>query len=160
MGKLKLINKEEFILEGVFEKFTIHSNAILDVEKAKKAIESYKTDKVDKGLSLGYLNEGFLLMPTEDGEQVVEEDKDPAFMVTDIWFNEENQSISGQIILLDTSDGIKVKNALLQGIECYVSNANIDIYPTTEKNQAVVKMAVGEIKGFNISLMNFHSTQF
>jgi hypothetical protein len=113
---------------------------------------------VDTGQALGELNEGFLTMPTELGDQVVEQLRTPAFMVIDIWWERERHAICGKLIILNSEDGEKIKQSLKQGIECYVSSADIDSYPIKDESSSRVLFRVSEIRGFKVSLMNFHYT--
>lgn len=158
MGKLNVTSYEDFILEGEFEKIKIPEKSFLDEDSVILAVNKFKTERVDKGFALGQLSEGFLTIPTEEGDQVIEEQKNPAFMIIDIWWEREKRAIFGKIILLDSEDAEKMKQSLQQGIECYVSSADIDSYPVKEENSSRVLFRISEIRGFKVSLMSFHNT--
>lgn len=158
MAKLLVIDREEYVLEGEFERIKTQSGVMLDEENVLAAIEQYKVDYVDQGLALGVLNEGFLVMPTEDGEQVVEEDKDPAFMIIDIYWNRDERSICGKLILLDTDGGEKAKAAINQGVECFMSVSKTETYTTMDKESGRMLDRISNISGYELSIFNFHST--
>ena len=158
MSKLNVIDQENLILEGEFEKIRVADKTFLDEQNILEEILKYKEERVDKGLAFGYLNDGFLIMPTEDGDQVVEEDKDPAFMIIDIYWNQGKKTIEGKIILLDSDDGNKVKNELSQGVECYMSASETEVYTSLDKEHSRMMSRIINIKGYKLSLLNFHST--
>jgi len=165
-SKLVMIDPEEYVLEGEFERLRAADGTFLDEANILAAIEQYKTDYVDQGLALGEFNEGFLVMPTiveyggemVEAEQVVEEEKDPAFMIIDIYWDRDKRAICGKIILLDTEDGDKIKKAIGQGIEPFMSAAQTDLYTVMDKETGRVYTRISNIQGYKISLFNFHST--
>lgn len=157
MGKLNIIDFDNFILEGEFEKIKKPENAIIDENSLQVAIEDYKRNFVKNGNALGKLNDGFLVMPTIDGEQVVEEQKIPCFMVIDIWWNNERKSLFGKVILLNTPDANKVKQSLRQGVDCYISQGDIESYPVKDKDTSQILLKIQKINGFDMSIMSFHS---
>jgi len=158
MGKLNLIDGNQFILEGEFEKIREQKGSILDNESVKLAVEKYNTDYVVPGKALGVLNEGFMVMPTADGDQVVEEQREPAFMVISAEWDEEKRIVKGQVIILNSPDGIKIKQGIQQGIECYISSSETEIYNAKEEGTSRILQKVADIKGYSISMMNFHNT--
>lgn len=165
MSKLKLVDKENYILEGVFEKLRVVEHTFLDEDNILDAIDHYKANYVDKGLALGELNDGFLVIPTmvEYGgeqvkaEQVAETTKGPAFMIIDIYWNPDEETICGSIILLDTEEGDKVKDAINQGVECFVSASETEIYTIMDKNSGRMYSRISNIQGYKISLFEFHN---
>lgn len=113
MPKLFVIDRQDYVLEGEFEKIRVQNQTVLiDEENILSAIAQYKKDYVDRGMAIGYLNSGFLVMPTIDGEQVVDEDRDPSFMIIDIYWNREEKCICGKLIIIDSDDGDKIKGAI------------------------------------------------
>jgi len=158
MGKLNVVSYKDFVLEGEFERIKAPDKTVLDEESVITAIKKFKDEKVSLGYALGTLNEGFLVMPTEDGDQVVEENRPPAFMIIDIQWNSERKSIVGTVIILDSPDGEKIKNAIMQGTECYISYADTDSYLAKDENSSSVLLKISEIRGFKISIMSFHNT--
>ena len=158
MGKLNIVDKANFILEGEFEKFKMPAKATLDEQSVINAVGKYKLEIVDKGFAVGELSEGFLTIDTGYGDQIAEQVKDPAFMIVDIWWDTEKRGIWGKVIVLDSADGMKIKSALGQGIECYMSSSETDTYHAKEENTSRVLFRISEIKNFKVSLMNFHST--
>ena len=64
MSKLRLIDPQEFILEGEFEKIRAAERTLLDEENVMAVVENYKEEYVNKGLAVGELNDGFLIIPT------------------------------------------------------------------------------------------------
>jgi len=165
-SKLVVIDPEEYVLEGEFERLRAADGTFLDEANILTAIEQYKIDYVDQGLALGELNEGFLVMPTiveyggemVEAEQVTEEQKDPAFMIIEIYWDRDKRAICGKIILLDTEDGEKIKKAIGQGIETFMSAAQTDIYTVMDKESGRMYSRISNIQGYKISLFNFHST--
>lgn len=157
MGKLVLIDSENFILEGEFEKIKSSGKTVIDENSVKKAIELYKNNFVTPGLALGELSEGFLTMPTVDGDQVVDEKRDAAFMVVDIWWKPESRAIYGKIIILNSQDGIKIKEASMQGADCYMSSSETDSYPIKDEKSSQILLRISEIKNYKISIMDFHN---
>jgi len=157
MGKLSIIDSEQFILGGEFEKIRTTQKAVLYEQSVIDALEKYKEKFISPGLAVGELSDGFLTMPTADGEQVIEQQKPPAFMIIDIDWNPENKSIFGKVILLDSEDGIKIKESLKQGMDCYITSGEIESYMTKEEETSRVLNCISEIKGFKMSIMNFHS---
>lgn len=161
-----MIDPEEYVLEGEFERLRAADGTFLDEANILAAIEQYKTDYVDQGLALGELNEGFLVMPTiveyggemVEAEQVAEEQKDPAFMILDIYWDRDKRSICGKIILLDTEDGDKIKKAIGQGVESFMSAAQTELYTVMDKETGRMYTRISNIQGYKISLFNFHST--
>ena len=166
MSKLVVIDPEEYILEGEFEKLRAVEGTFLDEENILAAIDQYKTNYVDQGLALGELNEGFLVMPTiveyggemVEAEQVSEEQKDPAFMIIDIYWDRDMRAICGKIILLDTEDGDKAKKAIAQGIETFMSASQTELYTVMDKKNGRMYSRISNIQGYKISLFNFHNT--
>ena len=157
MAKLTVIDPVEYILDGDFEKIRAPGRTIVDVENVLTAIEQYRIDYVEPGLAVGELNDGFLIIPTEDGEQVVEEERDPAFMIIDIYWDSESRAICGTIIILDTEDGDKIKKAIDQGIECFMSASQTDSYETMDNATGRTLYRISNIKGYKISLFDFHN---
>jgi hypothetical protein len=165
MSKLKLIDEENYILEGEFEKLRVPEHTFLDEDNILDAIEDYKINYVDPGLAMGELNDGFLVVPTMvqyggeqvQAEQVAKEEKDPAFMIIDIRWNPDRESIEGQIIILDSKDGIKVKNAINQGVECFVSASETELYTIMDKDSGRMYSRISNIQGYKISLFEFHN---
>jgi hypothetical protein len=143
MSKLLVIDRVNYVLEGQLEKIKPQERTILDEENITTAIKQYKNDYVDQGLALGELNEGFLLIPTKieygdkivEGEQVAEEEKEPAFMIIDVYWNSEAKEICGKLIILDTEDGDKIKAAIDKGTDCFISASETEIYTVMEKEQ-------------------------
>jgi len=167
MSKLVVIDPQEYVLEGEFEKIRAAEHTFLDEENILAAIEQFKIDYVDQGLALGELNEGFLVMPTiveyEDGKKVkgdtvVDEERDPAFMIIDIYWDRDKRAICGKIIVLDTDDGDKIKHAIEQGVECFMSATQTELYTVMDKESGRVYSRISNIRGYKISLFNFHST--
>lgn len=166
MSKLVVIDPVEYVLEGEFERLRAPERTFLDEQNILLAIEQYREDFVDQGLALGGLNDGFLVMPTiveYDGksieaEQVVEEEKDPAFMIIDIYWDRNKNAICGKLILLDTEDGEKIKHAISQGIECFISASQTELYTTMDENNGRMYCRISNIKGYKMSIFNFHST--
>lgn len=158
MAKLKLIDSEQFILDGEFERFKAPSRSILDEDSVINAIEKYNKEMVLPGKAFGSLNEGFLLMATEMGEQIDEEEKIPAFMIIDIQWDAEKKVVFGKIILLDTDDGNKIKDALKIGLECYMSSSETNVHIILDKQSGKLLCRVSDIKGYKVSILNFHNT--
>ena len=166
MSKLFVIDPEDYIIEGEFERVKAPERTILDEENIIAAVEQFKVDYVDQGLALGELNEGFLVMPTivynngeeTEAEQVVEEEKDPAFMILDIYWDWERRAICGKIIILDTEDGEKIKKAINQGVECFMSASQTELYTVMDRDTGRMLCRISNIKGYKISMFNFHST--
>ncbi len=158
MSKLIVIDPEEFVLEGEFERLRVPEGTFLDEDNIITAIEQFKIDYVNQGAALGELNDGFLVMPTIDGEQVVEEEKDPAFMIIDIYWDGDRRTICGKLIILDTEDGKKIKKAISQGVECFMSASQTELYTVMEQENGRVLNRVSNIKGYKLSLFTFHST--
>lgn len=157
MSKLTVIDPVECILEGEFEKIRVPERTFLDEENVLAAIEQFKADFVNQGLAIGYLNEGFLTIPTEQGEQVIDEDKEPAFMIIDVYWNRDRRAICGRLILFpETADGIKIKEALEQGMECFISASETELYDTMDDSGRTV-CRISNIKGYKISIFNFHN---
>ena len=166
MAKLTVIDPEEYVLEGEFERVRAQEHMFLDEQNILAAIEQYKEDFVDQGFALGELNEGFLTMPTiveYDGqnvqaEQVSEEEKDPAFMIIDIYWNREKMAICGKLIILDTEDGEKIKEAINQKIECFMSASQTELYSVMDKANGRMYTRISNIQGYKLSLFNFHNS--
>jgi len=158
MSKLVVIDPEEYVLEGEFERLRAPERTLLDEDNIITAIEQFKIDYVDQGAALGELNDGFLVMPTVDGEQVVEEEKDPAFMIIDIYWNGDKRAICGKLIILDTDDGQKVKKAIGQGVECFMSATQTELYTIMEQETGRMLCRISNISGYKLSLFSFHST--
>jgi len=158
MSKLIVIDPEEFVLEGEFERLRAPERTVLDENNIITAIEQFKIDYVDKGAALGELNDGFLVMPTVDGEQVVEEEKEPAFMIIDIYWNGDKRAICGKLIILETEDGEKIKKAIGQGVECFMSASETELYTTMEQESGRMLCRISNIKGYKLSLFSFHNT--
>ena len=166
MAKLKVIDKEQFILEGEFERIRSMEGTTLDEENILTSIETYKTNVVDQGFALGCLNDGFLTMPTEvdfngerkSAEQVVQTEKDPAFMIIDLIWDTYKRAVLGRLIILDTDEGMKVKEAINQGVECYMSGSQTEVYTVMEENTGRVLSRISNIQGYQLSLFNFQPT--
>lgn len=166
MSKLVLIDPQEFVFEGEFERLRAPELTFLDENNIVTAIEQFKFDYVDQGAALGELNDGFLVMPTIveydgksiEGEQVVEEERDPAFMIIDIYWDRDRRAICGKLIILDTEDGEKIKKAVGQGIECFMSASQTELYTVMEENSGRMLCRISNIKGYKISIFNFHNT--
>jgi hypothetical protein len=165
MSKLVVIDKAEYIMEGEFEKIRTPERTFIDEENVLANVEQFKTDFVDKGLALGELNDGFLVMPTimeydgkqVQGEQVVEEEKEPAFMIIDVYWNKERRAICGKLIILDTEDGEKIKEAINHGMECFISASQTELYDVMDDAGRTL-CRISNIKGYKISIINFHNT--
>jgi hypothetical protein len=157
MINLKQISIDGFdcVLTGGFEKISIPPNTVLDEESVIKTIQNYKTNFVEKGTAFGFLNNGFLLIPTEEGEEVDTQEKPPAFMIIDILWNSEKQLVEGTIIVLDTDDGNKIKQAVSRGGECYVSNSGIDIYTQFDKESGSLLSKASGIQNYHVSILDF-----
>lgn len=163
MSKLTLIDSTQFILEGAFEKIRTAESVHLDEESIIKTIEKFKKSKVDQGVALGELNDGFLVLPViieQDGEQkeveqIVDLQKEPAFMIVDIWWESEKQSIFGKIIILDTEDGQKIKESINQNAECFISATETEVYTVMNKSDGKMYCRISDIKGYKISIFNF-----
>jgi len=166
MSRLVVIDPVEYILEGQFERIDVPERTFLDEENVLLSIEQYREDYVDKGLALGELNDGFLIIPTVveydgksiEAEQVDEEEKDPAFMIIDIYWNRDRRTICGKVILLDTEDGDKIKKAIGQGVECFMSASQTEGYIVMDENSGRMYYRISNIRGYKISLFNFHNT--
>lgn len=166
MSKLVVIDPTEYVLEGEFERLRAPENTFLDEENILAAVEQFKMDFVDQGLALGELNEGFLVMPTVveydgktvEGEQVIEEEKDPAFMIIDIYWDRDRRAVCGKLIILDNEEGDKVKHAIGQGIECFMSASQTELYTVMDKENGRMYCRISNIKGYKLSLFNFHNT--
>jgi hypothetical protein len=158
MSKLLVIDRQEYVLEGEFERLRAPERTIIDEENVIQTIEEYKQNFVNEGLALGTLNEGFLVIPTDDGEQVYEEEKDPAFMIIDIYWNRDRSSICGKLIILDTEDGEVIKAAINQGVDCFMSSSETETYEEMNKETGRILYKIANIKGYRLSLFNFHST--
>jgi hypothetical protein len=157
-SKLLMIDPENFVLEGEFERLIVPEKTILDEENILAAIDQFKTDFVDPGLAVGELNEGFLIIPTEDGEQVIEEEKEPAFMIIDIYWDRSRRAICGKLILLDTEDGDKVKKEIGQGVECFMSATQTETYTVMDDSNGRMLTRISNIKGYKLSLFKFQNT--
>ena len=159
MGKLSIIDASQFILEGEFEKIREQKGSILDEQSIVDSVTKYISDYVTPGKALGVLNEGFLTMPTADGDQVVaEETKEPAFMIIGAEWNSKKSCIEGQVVILNSPDGVKVKQAIQQGVDCYISSSETETYNAKEEGSSRILQKVSEVKGYKMSIMNFHST--
>lgn len=155
MSKLTVIDLENFILEGEFERFNkIPPNTTLNEESIRKAVQKYKDEYVDKGDGLGYLNDGFLTIPTDLGEQISEEQKDPAFMVLNIGWEPYTKSVVGRIVILDSEDGLKIKGALKTGANAYISSSETETYDRLNKEQSRLEFCIAELKNYKISLLS------
>ena len=172
MSNLKKINSDTFclektdvVLEGVFEKITPSQNTLIDEDNVLAAVDRYKKEFVETGEALGCLNDGFLTMPimvehggeNVEAEQIVEEEKDPAFMVLDIWWNRDIKSICGAIVILDTIDGLKIKNAIAQGVGCFISATQTETYATMDEGNGRMYYRISNINGYKISMFDFHN---
>jgi len=166
MSKLVVIDPEEYVLEGEFERLRAPEHTFLDEENILAAVEQFKVDFVDQGLALGELNEGFLVMPTiveyngksVSAEQVAEEDKEPAFMILSIYWDRDRRAICGRLIILNNDEGEKVKKAINQGVECFMSATQTELYTVMDKENGRMYCRISNIQGYRLSLFNFHST--
>jgi hypothetical protein len=153
MSKLLIINKEEFILEGEFERIKTPYKIYVDEENVLTAIAYFKENYVDKGLAVGFLNDGFLTIPTEYGDQVEEEDRDPAFMILNIYWDRKSLAICGSLIILPSQDGDTIKDAILQGADCFISISETESYTVMDKDNGKMYCKISNIGGYKISLI-------
>ena len=158
MSKLTVIDRQEYILQGEFERIKAPERTILDENNVILAVQKFKEEVVDLGLGLGTLNDGFLTIPTEYGDQVYEEDKEPAFMILSVYWDSDKGAICGTIIILDNDEGNKVKAAIDQGVECFMSASETDSYEDMDKESGRILYKICDIKGYKLSLFNFKST--
>jgi len=160
MSKLLLIDKSEdgYMLEGELERLRPAGNTFLDEENILLAIEQFKADLVDQGAAVGTLNDGFLVIPTEHGEQVAEDDKEPAFMIVDVYWNRDQKTICGIIMLIENEEGAKVKSAIDRGVECFISSSNTELYTVMDEDSGRMYNRISHIGGYKISLFEFHNT--
>jgi len=158
MSKLLVVDPIEYVLEGEFERVVAPAGTFLDEENILAAIWQFKTDFVDPGCAVGELNDGFLLIPTEYGEQVSDEEKEPAFMIIDIYWDRDKRAICGKLILLDTEDGENVKKSISQGVDCFMSATQTDLYTIMDENTGRMYCRISNIKGYKLSLISFQST--
>lgn len=167
MPKLKVVDYDDFVLEGEFEKIIPIHNTFLDEENVLSAVQKFKDEFVDKGLALGTLNDGFLVMPVDveifgyqlQADQVCEENKDPSFMIIDIYWERDLKAICGRLIILDTEDGLKIKDAIKRGVECFISASDTDVYTTMDKEDGRIYTKMSNINGYKISLIDFYQKQ-
>ena len=123
MEKLEAVDYEQFIFQGEFERFNkIPPHTFLDEKSAINAVDRYNEWALG-GQVFGSLNDGFLLIPTADGEQVDGQQKEPAFMILKVWWDSKKKSVNGQIMILDSNDGQKIKSRINEGAECYISSS-------------------------------------
>ncbi len=166
MAQLVIIDPENYVLEGEFEKIKALPQTMLDEGNVLAAVEQYKVDYVDQGLAVGELNDGFLIIPTVieyngksvEAEQVSEDEKLPAFMIIDVYWDRYREAICGKLILLDNQEGDKVKNAISQGIECFMSASETETYTVMDKENGRMYSRISHIKGYRISLFNYRNT--
>lgn len=152
MAKLSIVDASNFILEGEFEKIKPSEGSALNEASAKEAVEIYRELALN-GDAIGYLNDGFFTIETDQGEQVDETEKEPAFMVLDLAWEPYSKAVFGRIIILDSNDGLLIKKAISEGTNCYISSSETEFYTNMNKDRARVEMYVTELKNYKISLL-------
>jgi len=155
MHKLTIIDLENFIMEGEFERFKSPPKATLDINSIIRAANDYNTNHVKKGFAFGHLNDGFLLIPTDKGEKVDETQNAPAFMVVDVEWNSAKKGIVGKIMILDTPDGLKIKESVQKGMHCYISGSETTAGVTVDKDSGRRIYRVMDLQGYKLSILDY-----
>lgn len=155
MHKLTIIDFENFILEGEFERFKAPPRALLDTQSIQRAVEDYNVNQVKKGLAFGHLNDGFLIMPTVDGEKVDTSEKDPAFMIVDVEYNGVTKGVKGKILILDTEDGLKIKQGIKKGMNCYISSSESTEGSALDKDKGRLVHKIMHLGGYRLSMLDY-----
>lgn len=142
-------------MEGEFERFKSPPRASLDKDSIMRAVNEFNINFVKKGLAFGHLNDGFLIIPTEIGEKVDETENSPAFMIVDVEWNPAKKGVKGKILILDTPDGIKIKEGVKKGMNCYISGSKTTDSSALDKNTARVMYRVMELGGYQLSILDY-----
>jgi len=150
---LLLIDKENYVLDGVLYTLPLSEAPPLDEVSVEKAVAYYKKKLVDADLAYGKLEEAIQEsvendMSIEEYEQYATQDpiaiaanqtidgtfddeeilhpNESAFQLLDILYDRESRTIIGRIYLLDTPAGRYAKSRVDAGMHCVVTQAYVD----------------------------------
>ncbi len=153
MEKIKVIDEKSFVFEGVFDKIIIPQNVLFDKEKTLQTIKQYKEEVVDKGNAIGILRTNMLQSPSV---QETINQNNIAFMIIDVWLDDENNTISGKFIPFDYGAGEVVVKKYSNGEFCYLTYSETKL--SKEQNEeGKTFMYVSSIGKYGITFVNFNN---